>query len=235
MSELQGPVVGEVLVLLSVFLPTALVSGITGELYKQFALTIAISTAFSGFNALTFTPAMCALFLKPAPKNPRFFLFRWWNKADKASTTNYMNAVGTFVRRPWVAIAIYFIITGAAFYGFLKWPTSYIPSEDMGYCIASVQLPTGATLDRTDRVVAQLSDSIRALPEVKNVISVSGQSFLGGGSGGNMGSMFVVLKPWDDRKAKSEQINAVIAKIERIGASLQVPVVFAGPRHVVGP
>ena len=233
MSELQGPVVGEVLVLLSVFLPTALVSGITGELYKQFALTIAISTAFSGFNALTFTPAMCALFLKPAPKNPRFFLFRWWNKADKASTNTYMKAVGTFVRRPWVAIAIYFIITGAAFYGFLKWPTSYIPSEDMGYCIASVQLPTGATLDRTDRVVAQLSDSIRALPEVKNVISVSGQSFLGGGSGGNMGSMFVVLKPWDDRKAKSEQINAVIAKIERIGASLQEPVVFALNPHAI--
>ncbi|MDE6487317.1 MAG: efflux RND transporter permease subunit [Muribaculaceae bacterium] len=227
MSELQGPVVGEVLVLLSVFIPTALVSGITGELYKQFALTIAISTAFSGFNALTFTPAMCALFLKPAPKNPRFFLFRWWNKGNEAATATYMKAVGTFVRRPWVAIAIYFIITGAAFYGFLKWPTSYIPSEDMGYCIASVQLPTGATLDRTDRVVAQLSDSIRALPEVRNVISVSGQSFLGGGSGGNVGSMFVVLKPWDERKAKSEQINAVIEKIERIGASLQEPVVFA--------
>ncbi|MDE6286350.1 MAG: efflux RND transporter permease subunit, partial [Muribaculaceae bacterium] len=134
MNELQGPVVGEVLVLLSVFLPTALVSGITGELYKQFALTIAISTAFSGFNALTFTPAMCALFLKPAPKNPRFFLFRWWNRGNEAATGAYMKAVGTFVRRPWVAIAIYFAITGAAFWGYMRWPTSYIPSEDMGYC-----------------------------------------------------------------------------------------------------
>lgn len=227
MDELQGPVVGEVLVLLSVFLPTALVSGITGELYKQFALTIAISTAFSGFNALTFTPAMCALFLRPAPKQPKFFLFRWWNKGNDAATDTYMKAVGTFVRRPWVAIIIYFAITGVAFWGFLRWPTSYIPSEDMGYCVASVQLPTGAALDRTDRVVSRLSDSISALPEVKNVIAISGQSFLGGGSGGNVGSMFVILKPWNERKAKGESVDAVIAKIERIGAGFQEPIVFA--------
>lgn len=227
MDELQGPVIGEVLVLLSVFLPTALVSGITGELYKQFALTIAISTAFSGFNALTFTPAMCALFLKPASKTPGFFLFRWWNKGNDAATGAYMKAVGTFVRRPWVAIAIYFILTGAAFWGFMRWPTSYIPSEDMGYCIASVQLPTGAALDRTDRVVAQLTDSIMQLPEVENVIAVSGQSFMGGGSGGNVGSMFVVLKPWSERKARGESVDDVIAKISRIGNSLQEPVVFA--------
>ena len=79
MNELQGPVVGEVLVLLSVFIPTAFISGITGQLYKQFALTIAVSTAFSGFNALTFTPAMCALFLKPRTGQPKFFLYRWFN------------------------------------------------------------------------------------------------------------------------------------------------------------
>lgn len=227
MSELQGPVVGEVLVLLSVFLPTALVSGITGELYKQFALTIAISTAFSGFNALTFTPAMCALFLKPAPKNPRFFLFRWWNRGNEAATGAYMKAVGTFVRRPWVAIAIYFVLTGAAFWGYMRWPTSYIPSEDMGYCIASVQLPTGSALDRTDRVVAQLTDSVMQLPEVANVIGISGQSFLGGGSGGNMGSLFIVLKPWSERRGKGHSVNAVIDKIEAMGARMQEPVVFA--------
>ncbi|MDE6453814.1 MAG: multidrug efflux RND transporter permease subunit [Muribaculaceae bacterium] len=227
MSELQGPVVGEVLVLLSVFIPTALVSGITGELYKQFALTIAISTAFSGFNALTFTPAMCALFLKPAPATPRFFLFRWWRKGEASANAAYMKTVGHFVRKPWVAVLLYFLLTGAAFWGFLRWPTSYIPSEDMGYCIASVQLPTGAALDRTDRAVAQLTDSVMKLPAVKNVISVSGQSFLGGGSGSNMGSMFVVLKPWDERKARGEHVQNVIAEIGRIGASMQEPVVFA--------
>ena len=226
MEELQSPVIGEVLVLLSVFLPTALVSGITGELYKQFALTIAVSTAFSGFNALTFTPAMCALFLRPASKNPRFFLYRWFNKAENSTTEGYMKVVGHFVRKPWVALIIYFALTGAAFWGFMQWPTSYIPAEDMGYCITSVQLPTGAALDRTDRVMAQLSDSVRALPAVKNVISISGQSFLGGGASSNMGSMFVVLKPWNER-GRAQRVNDVIAQIERIGAAMQEPIVFA--------
>lgn len=226
MSELESPVIGEVLVLLSVFLPTALVSGITGELYKQFALTIAVSTAFSGFNALTFTPAMCALFLRPASGKSRFCIYRWFNKAETNTTEGYMKAVGHFVRRPWIALIIYFAITGVAFWGFLRWPTSYIPTEDMGYCIASVQLPTGAALDRTDRVMAQFSDSVRALPAVENVISVSGQSFLGGGSSSNTGSMFVVLKPWNER-GKGEHVDNVIAQIEHIGSSMQEPVVFA--------
>ena len=109
MVELQGPVIGEVLVLLSVFIPTAFVSGITGELYKQFALTIAVSTAFSGFNALTFTPAMCALFLRPN-KPSRFFLWKWWNKGLAATTDTYMKIVGKFLRKPLVAIAAYLIL-----------------------------------------------------------------------------------------------------------------------------
>lgn len=227
MIELQGPVVGEVLVLLSVFVPTALVSGITGELYKQFALTIAISTAFSGFNALTFTPAMCALFLKPAAATPRFSLFRWWRKGEDGCNNAYMKVVGRFVRRPWVAIVIYFALTGAAFWGFLRWPTSYIPAEDMGYCIASVQLPTGAALDRTNKVMNTLSDSICTIPAVKNVMAISGTSFLGGGSGGNVGSMFVILKPWKERKSGGEGINDVIRDIEAFGARMQEPIVFA--------
>ncbi|MBP3638958.1 MAG: multidrug efflux RND transporter permease subunit [Muribaculaceae bacterium] len=227
MIELQGPVIGEVLVLLSVFIPTALVSGITGELYKQFALTIAISTAFSGFNALTFTPAMCALFLKPASKSPRFFLFRWWRKGEDVCNGTYMKVVGRFVRKPWVAVALYFVLTGAAFWGFLRWPTSYIPAEDMGYCIASVQLPSGASLDRTEKVMNRLADSVATIPAVKNVMAIAGTSFLGGGSGGNVGSMFVILKPWDERKSKGEGVNEVIRQIEAFGAAMQEPIVFA--------
>lgn len=227
MIELQGPVIGEVLVLLSVFVPTALVSGITGELYKQFALTIAVSTAFSGFNALTFTPAMCALFLKPAPKKERFFLFRWWRRGEDFCNGAYMKVVGRFVRKPWVAIAVYFVLTGAAFYGFMRWPTSYIPSEDMGYCIASVQLPTGAALDRTNRVMDALSDSVAAIPGVNNVMAISGTSFLGGGSSGNVGSMFVILEPWKERKARGEGVNDIIRRIETFGAEMQEPIVFA--------
>ncbi len=131
MNELTGPIVGEVLVLLSVFIPTAFISGITGQLYKQFALTIAVSTAFSGFNALTFTPAMCALFLKPR-KPATFCVYRWFNKGYGKVWQGYTNIVGSLLRKPAMAIGLYLVLCFLAFWGFLKWPTSYVPSEDMG-------------------------------------------------------------------------------------------------------
>lgn len=226
MNELEGAIIGEVLVLLSVFIPTAFVSGITGELYKQFALTIAVSTAFSGFNALTFTPAMCALFLRK--KEPsKFVVYRWFNKGFGATTNLYVRMVGTFLKKPVVAISIYLVLTGAAFWGFMKWPTSYVPAEDMGYFMSSVQLPTGASLDRTEKVLSQLSDEIGKLPEVKNVMSIGGFSMMGGGAASNMGSLVVVLKPWSERRSKSEHVNAVIAKVNEISAGIQEAVVFS--------
>lgn len=228
MVELQGPVIGEVLVLLSVFIPTAFISGITGELYKQFALTIATSVAFSGFNALTFTPAMCALFLrKKEDSNPHFFLYRWFNKGYGTMVKEYTSAIGRLLKHPVVAIGIYFALCAVAFWGFLKIPTSYIPEEDMGYFMTSVQLPNGASLDRTDKIVTDLSAKIQKIEEVKDVISISGRSMMGGGSGGNMGSLFVVLKPWNERRGKSHDVNAVIAKVNEIAASYQEPIVFS--------
>lgn len=226
MTELQGPVIGEVLVLLSVFLPTAMVSGITGQLYKQFALTIAVSTAFSGFNALTFTPAMCALFLRPR-KQVTFFLYRWWNKGFGAVLNTYMNIVGKFLRRPLVAIVAYFLVTGLAFWGFLSWPTSYIPSEDMGYFLSSVQMPQGASLDRTDRIMTEYSERVRAIPGVKDVMAVSGISFMGGGSSSNMGSMFVMLEPWSERKGRALSVDGIMARAAAIADSMQEPVIFS--------
>ena len=226
MIELQGPVIGEVLVLLAVFIPTAMVSGITGQLYKQFALTIAVSTAFSGFNALTFTPAMCALFLKPR-KNSGFFLWKWWNKGFEATLNLYMRIVGTFLKRPVVAILLYFLLTGLAFWGFMKWPTTYVPSEDMGYFMTSIQLPTGASLDRTDKVAQTFSAELLKVPGVKDVMAISGTSFMGGGSTSNNGSLFVILDSWDERKAKDESIDAIIARADEIGDSIQEAVSFS--------
>ncbi len=226
MKELQGPVIGEVLVLLSVFIPTAFISGITGELYKQFALTIAVSTAFSGFNALTFTPAMCALFLKPSKGPSKFFAFRWFNKVYNSGLGVYMRVVGTFLRRPAVAILAYFVITGAAFWGFTQMPTSYVPSEDMGYFMGSVQLPTGASVDRTEQVLTQCVKELEKMPEVENVISISGNSFLGG-SGSNMGALMVMLKPWDQRKGKDHDVNSVMERFEKATAGIQEAIIFA--------
>lgn len=226
MVELQGPVIGEVLVLLSVFIPTAFISGITGELYKQFALTIAVSTAFSGFNALTFTPAMCALFLRPK-KQTKFFLYRWFNAGFAKTLSLYSNAIGKLLKRPVVAIGIYAALCIGAFWGFSRWPTSYVPEEDMGYFLTSVQLPTGASLDRTDKVVTQASDILLSMPEVADVIEMSGFSFMAGGAGSNLGTMFVVLKPWSERKGKSHTVEAVMNRFNEECAAIQEAVIFA--------
>lgn len=226
MTELQGPVVGEVLVLLSVFIPTAFISGITGELYKQFAITIAVSTAFSGINALTFTPAMCALFLTPRKGEPRFFLYRWFNKIEAKVRGAYTSTVGRLLKRPVLTVLVFFAICGVAFWGFTRWPKSYVPQEDMGYFLTSVQLPDGASLERTDSVMSTLQAMIRTQPQVKDVISVSGNSFVGGGRSGNVGSMFVVLKPWKERAGKDNSVDAVMAAVDRMAASIQEAVVF---------
>ncbi len=234
MLELQGPVVGEVLVLLSVFIPTAFISGITGELYKQFALTIAVSTAFSGFNALTFTPAMCALFLRK-PKPSRFFIYQWFNKGYGATLKLYMKIVGTFLKRPWVAIACYIIVCAAAFWGFMSMPTSYIPSEDMGYFMGSAQLPTGASDERTDRVLQAITERMLTIPEVDNVITISGFSFMAGGSGSNLGSIVATLKPWKDRKKKDQSVDAVIEQFEEKCADIQEAIIFGlNPPAIMG-
>ncbi len=226
MVELQGPVVGEVLVLLSVFIPTAFISGITGELYKQFALTIAVSTAFSGFNALTFTPAMCALFLKPRTE-PKFFLYRWFNKGWAKTVDVYTALIGKFLKRPVVALAVYFLLCVAAFWGFLKWPTSYVPQEDMGYFMTSVQLPTGASLERTDKIMTQVSERLLAQPEVEDVISITGMSFLAGGSGSNYGSFFVVMKPWNERRGSGESATDVVERMNGELADIQEAIIFS--------
>lgn len=227
MVELQGPVIGEVLVLLSVFIPTAFISGITGQLYKQFALTIAVSTAFSGFNALTFTPAMCALFLRPQTGKSKFIVFRWFEAGFQRVLKWYNANVSLLLRKPVMALVVFAVICGAAFWGFMRWPTSYIPQEDMGYFMTSIQLPDGASLQRTDSITCQISDIVARQPQVKDVIAVSGNSFLGGGSTSNVASMFVVLKPWSQRKGHRNSVEAVMDSVNAYTAGIQEAVVFS--------
>lgn len=226
MKELTGPVVGEVLVLMSVFIPTAFVSGVTGQLYKQFALTIATAVAFSGFNALTFTPAMCALFLRKT-KPSRFFFFRWFNAGYGKVLAVYNKVVDRFLKHPVVAIGIYLVITVAAFWGFIDWPTSYLPKEDLGYFLTSVQLPPGASLERTNQVLKDVEQIIMEQPEVDDVVTISGISFLDGGEGSNYGSLYVVLKPWDKRKGKDHTAFAVIDRVDKLCEPIPQAVVFS--------
>ncbi|MDE7442336.1 MAG: efflux RND transporter permease subunit [Muribaculaceae bacterium] len=225
MKELTGPVVGEVLVLLSVFIPTAFVSGITGELYKQFALTIAVSTAFSGFNALTLTPALCGLFLTPR-KPSKNFIYNGFNKGFDKTLSLYKRIISSMLKHPVLSMIIFLAISGVAIYGFVSWPTSYIPSEDMGYFMSSVQLPTGASLDRTEEVVERFSSELRKNPYVKDVMTISGMSLMGGGSTSNVGSVNVILKPWKER-GKKGSIDKVIAYADSVAATIQEAVIFS--------
>lgn len=226
MKELTGPVIGEVLVLLSVFIPTAFISGITGQLYKQFALTIAVSTAFSGFNALTLTPSLCALFLVPR-KNTKFLPFVWFNKMWSKITALYDLLVGKMLARPLLWMGVFVIIAGLGIWGYVAWPSSYIPEEDMGYFMTSVQLPNGASLERTDKVVFSLADRIRKeVPGVKDVMAISGFSFMAGGEGSNLGVLQVILKPWKQRGSK-ENIDEIMRRVDEISADYQNAEIFS--------
>ncbi|MDE6341174.1 MAG: efflux RND transporter permease subunit [Muribaculaceae bacterium] len=225
MQELTGPVVGEVLVLLSVFIPTAFVSGITGQLYKQFALTIAVSTAFSGFNALTLTPALCALFLTPR-KPAKFFVYRWFNTLWTKVENLYNRCISAMLKHAKVSLAVFVVLSGLAFWGFIKWPTSYIPSEDMGYFMTSVQLPTGASLERTEKITNALAADIKDLSAVKDVMTISGFSMMGGGAASNGATLFVMLEPWKERGRKGS-VDNVMAEVERLARKYQGATVFA--------
>lgn len=225
MNELTGPVVGEVLVLLSVFIPTAFVSGITGQLYKQFALTIAVATAFSGFNALTLTPALCALFLKPR-KPTRNIIYRGFNSGWAKVTNFYEKCISGMLAHPRISLLVYLVISGLAFWGFVKWPTSYIPEEDMGDFMVSVQLPTGASVERTEKVVQSLSREIRKIPEVQDVMGIAGFSFISGGSGSNVGILVCTLKPWKERN-KNGTVWKVIDRVNEISSRQQEAIVFS--------
>ncbi|MDE5843718.1 MAG: efflux RND transporter permease subunit, partial [Muribaculaceae bacterium] len=218
MKELTGPVVGEVLVLMSVFIPTAFISGITGELYKQFALTIAVSTAFSGFNALTLTPALCALFLT-ARKQPHFFIFKWFNSVWSRIEKLYDKIISSMLSHPLVYMMFFCLLAGIGIWGYVAWPSSYIPSEDMGYFMTSVQLPQEASLDRTHKIVDSLSSEIRKNVEgVTDVLEISGFNFVAGGAGSNLGILMVELAPWNKR-GKSESVDAIMEKVDMIAAS----------------
>ena len=226
MKEITGPVIGVVLVLLAVFIPTAFIGGITGELYKQFALTIAVATLFSGFNSLTLTPALCALFLRPVG-TPSFVLYRWFNKGYSAVQRRYAYWIGGMLKRPVVSLIVFLLLSGAAFYGFSKWPSSFVPQEDQGYFLVSLQLPNASSIERTEAVAQRLQKVISAYPEVSDVIDIVGFSVMQGGNASNMATFFVVLKPWDERKGKSHSVFDVVNRVNRDGMAIQEAVVFA--------
>ena len=226
MNEITGPVVGVVLVLLAVFIPTTLVSGISGQLYKQFALTIAASTVLSGFNSLTLTPALCALMLQPT-KPSKALLYKGFNRLYDKTQGIYDRVVNYLLLRPFAALISYVILALLAVGIFVKWPATFIPEEDDGYFIAVVQLPPASSLERTQAVGQKINQILDTYPEIENYIGVSGFSLMGGGEQSNSGTYFVILKNWNERKGKQHTAQAVVNRFNEEAFGIQEAEIFA--------
>ena len=215
MEEISGPIVGVVLVMMAVFIPTTMIGGISGELYKQFALTIATATLFSGFNSLTLSPALSALLLRPTKNSKKGWFFRMFNKGYDLLQRGYDSLVSFLLRRAWIAAVSFAAMVAVAIYLFKAQPTTFIPDEDDGYFIVSVQLPPASSLSRTEEVAAKVENIISSYPEVKTNISISGFSIMNSGRQSNAASVFVVLKDWSVRKKKSESAAAIVERFNK--------------------
>jgi HAE1 family hydrophobic/amphiphilic exporter-1/multidrug efflux pump len=210
MDEVTGPVIAIVLVLAAVFVPVAFLGGITGELYKQFAITIALSVAISGFVALTLSPALCALVLKPSHEAPRGF-WKIFNRSFDAMQGSYAAGVNRVLQRSVMALMIFAVLLFVIFGLFKTIPGSFLPEEDQGYFITVVQLPEGASKQRTVEVVSKLESYFQSIPAVHSTDALAGQNFVFGTRGANQATMFIPLHHWDTRKNAGEQVPGLIA------------------------
>jgi multidrug efflux pump len=210
MDEVTGPVIAIVLVLAAVFVPVGFLGGITGELYKQFAITIALSVAISGFVALTLSPALCALILKPSHQAPKGF-WKIFNRSFDAMQARYAGGVSTILQRSVMALVIFAVLLFVIFVLFRTIPGSFLPEEDQGYFITVVQLPEGASKQRTIEVVSKLENYFQSIPAVHSTDALAGQNFVFNTRGANQATIFIPLHHWDERKNANEQVPGLIA------------------------
>ena len=224
MSEVTGPIVSTALVLCAVFVPTAFITGLTGQFYRQFALTIAISTVISAFNSLTLSPALAAVLLKAhgAPKD-RFqrlidiafgWLFRPFNRVFHAGSKAYVRGVGGLLKKSPVVLAVYALLIGLTVFGFMKTPGGFVPAQDKLYLVINIQLPDAASLDRTEAVVRKVSEITMHQPGVADAVAFPGLSINGQVNSTNAAAIFAPLKDFGDRKAAGESAGAIMASLQ---------------------
>lgn len=232
MREVTGPIIATALVLCAVFIPAAFISGLTGQFYKQFALTIAISTVISAFNSLTLSPALAAVLLKShdAPKD-RFskvldkifggWLFRPFNRFFDKASHGYVGTVGRVIRSSGIALLVYAGLMVLTFFGFSNTPTGFVPGQDKQYLVAFAQLPDAASLDRTEEVIKRMSDLALKQPGVDSAVAFPGLSINGFTNSPNAGIVFVTLKPFDERKDPSMSAGAIAGALNGQYAGIQ--------------
>jgi hydrophobe/amphiphile efflux-1 (HAE1) family protein len=211
MSEITGPVVAIVLVLCAVFVPVGFLGGLTGQLYRQFAITVSMSIVLSGIVALTLCPALCAIILKHQPAPQRGF-FAWFNRLFDKFTSGYTGTVRKTLRHAVFTTLIFGALLAATWGIIKKTPTGFIPGEDQGYILAAVNLPTGASKERTTRVIEQVEEYFLKQPEVEDTVAFTGMSFFFNSRGGNVATLFIRLKNWEERKGAGHDADGIAGR-----------------------
>jgi multidrug efflux pump len=227
MDEVTGPVIATTLVLIAVFVPVAFLGGTTGVLYQQFAITIAISVAISSFVALTLTPALAAILLKPAQGEPNR-VFRWFNTWLEGVTERYGDGVNLTMKRVGVALASLAAMLVATFFLFKTVPGSFVPPEDQGYVFAAVVLPDGASLDRSEELTQRVAEIFAEHPSVQDYSALSGYSLLDSQFKTNTGTVFVALKDFEERSGREMSVRglfeSVVPKLNELKEGIVIPI-----------
>ena len=225
MSEVSGPVVATTLVLLAVFVPAAFLPGITGELYRQFALTIAVATVFSSINALTMSPALSALVLRLPPEKKNAF-FRGFDRVFSVAEGKYASMVRVIVRRIAIMLILALGLSILTGWQFARLPTGFLPTEDQGYLLVHVQLPDAAAQDRTNAVLDQIDNILADADGVSDWVIFGGFNLIDGTAASNTAIVFVTLTPWEERKDPSLQQEAILGRLQAGFAQIQESIIY---------
>lgn len=239
MNEISSAIISITLVMSAVFIPVSFINGSAGVFYKQFGLTLAVSIVLSAINALTLSPALCAIFLKHHEKEEekKGVLKRFYsafNVAFDATTIKYKKAVEFFIKRKWLAFLGIALFAGIYVLLLNITPKAFVPSEDTGAILSDVSLPPGTSLERTEEVLLQIENKVKDIPEIKEVLRISGRSLISG-TGSNYGMVIVKLKPWSDRPEKNQEVTAIVQDLfKRAAAVKDARVLFFARPTLVG-
>jgi multidrug efflux pump len=213
MRQVSGALIAIVLVLCSVFIPVGFLGGITGTMLRQFAVTLVIAVVLSGMVALTLTPALCAMLLKDTPHATHNRFFRRFNDWFDRTTERYVGGVGRVLRRPRTFLAAFAVLLALAFVLWRRVPSAFIPTEDKGFFVVAIQLPDGASRQRTDKVVEQIEGILRKEKSIRTFTALVGFNLLAQANQSNGATIFVLLQPWDERTKKEDQLEAILGRV----------------------
>ena len=240
MSEISGAIISITLVMAAVFVPVSFIAGSAGVFYKQFGLTLAISIVLSAVNALTLSPALCVLFLKPhkegehKKQNLLQRFYAWFNRGFDKTTEKYKQGVSTLIGRKWLAWAIIAVFAGGFYYLMRTTPAAFVPNEDLGTVMSDIALPPSASAERAQAITKEVEAIARTIPEVENILRITGRGLISG-TGSNYGMVIMRLKNWDQRGGKGQDVQSIIGKLFAKTAGIRdAKIIFFAPPTISG-